>query len=59
MMSYLLLITFLDQWDPSTATPIALLANPLTQAKSLLHNLKQAAEGIGQQVNADKTEYIF
>ena len=29
-----------------------------TQAESLLHNLEQAADGIGLHVNADKTEYM-
>ena len=37
---------------------IVLLASTPTQAKSLLHNLEQAAGGIGLHVNADKTEYI-
>ena len=35
-----------------------LLANTPTQAKSLLHSLKQAAGGIDLDVNADKMEYI-
>ena len=37
---------------------IALLANTPTQAKSLLHNLEQAAGGIGLHMNIDKTEYL-
>ena len=37
---------------------IALLANTLTQAKSLLHSLEQSAGGIGLYVNVDKTEYM-
>ena len=34
---------------------IALLANALAQAKTLLHNLEQAVAGIGLHVNANKT----
>ena len=37
---------------------MALLANTPTQAESLLHSVEQAASGIGQHVNADKTEYM-
>ena len=37
---------------------IALLANSLALAESLLHSLKQAAGGVGLHVNADKTEYM-
>ena len=36
---------------------IRLLVNTPTQAESLLHSLKQVAEGIGLHMNADKTEY--
>ena len=36
----------------------ALLANTPTQAESQLNSLKQAAEGIGLHVNADKMEYM-
>ena len=36
----------------------ALLANALAQAKTLLHNLEQAAGGIGLHVNAHKTGYM-
>ena len=35
-----------------------LLANSTTQAKTLLHSLKQAAAGIGLHVNTDKMEYM-
>ena len=44
--------------DADYADDIVLLANTPTQAKSLLHNLEQAAGGIGLHVNADKTEYL-
>ena len=44
--------------DTDYADVIALLANTLTQAKSLLHSLEWAAGGIGFHVNADKTEYM-
>ena len=37
---------------------IALQANTLAQAESLLHSLERAAGGIGLHVNADKTEYM-
>ena len=40
------------------ADDIALLANILTQAASLLHCLEQAAGGIGLHVNVHKTEYM-
>ena len=40
------------------ADDITLLANTSIQAKSLLHSLEQAADGIGLHVNADKIEYI-
>ena len=36
----------------------ALLTNTPAQAKSLLHNLKQAARCIGLYVNSDKTELM-
>ena len=36
----------------------ALLTNTHTQAKSQLHSLEQAADGIGLHVNADKMEYM-
>ena len=36
----------------------AILANALTQAKTLLHSLKRAAAGIGLHVTAHKTEYM-
>ena len=44
--------------DANFADDIALLANTLTQAKSLLHSLERAAGGIGLHVDTDKTEYI-
>ena len=37
---------------------MALLANTLAQAETLLHSLERAAAGIGLQVNAHKTEYM-
>ena len=40
------------------ANDIALLANTLAQAESLLHSREQAACGIDFHVNADKTEYM-
>ena len=42
--------------DADYADDIALLANTLARAESLLHSLEQAAAGIGLQGNADKTE---
>ena len=42
--------------DSDYADNLALLANTPAQAKYLLHNLKQAAKGIGLYVIADKTE---
>ena len=44
--------------DANYADDITLLANTPTQAESLLHNLEQAAGGIGLHVNAGKTEYM-
>ena len=41
------------------ADDIALLANTLTGAKSLLHSQEQATGGIGLHVNADKTSYMY
>ena len=41
--------------DADYADDIALLANTLTQAESLLHSLEQAAGDISRHVNADKT----
>ena len=38
------------------ADNIALLENTPIQAKSLLHSLERAADGIGLHVNADKTD---
>ena len=44
--------------DSDYADDIALQANTLTQAESLLHSLEQAAGGTGLHVYADKTEYM-
>ena len=44
--------------DTDYANDIVLLANTSTQAKSLLHSLEWAADGIGLHVNANKTEFI-
>ena len=44
--------------DADNADDIVLLANLPAQVKSLLHNLEQAAGGIGLYVNANKTEYM-
>ena len=41
------------------ADDLALLANALTQAKSLLHSLNQATGDISFYVNADKTVHVF
>ena len=40
------------------ADDIAILANTLNQAETLLHSLERAAAGIGLHVNAHKTEYM-
>ena len=40
------------------ADDIPLLANTPAQAESLLHNLEQAAGGIGLNINTDKREYM-
>ena len=45
--------------DADYADNIALLANTLTKAESLLHNWEQAVGGISFHVNANKTEYVF
>ena len=44
--------------DANYADDIALLANALAQAETLLHSLEQAAAGIGLHINAHKTEYM-
>ena len=44
--------------DADYADDIALLANTLNQAETLLHSLERAAAGIGLHVNAHKTEYM-
>ena len=43
--------------DSDYADDIALLANTLVHAESLLHSQEQAAGGIGFHVYADKTEF--
>ena len=43
---------------PDYADDLVLLANTPTQAKSLLHSIEQAAEGIGLHVKTNKTEYM-
>ena len=40
------------------ADDIAVLANTLNQAETLLHSLERAATDIGLHVNAHKTEYM-
>ena len=40
------------------ADDIAILANTLNHAETLLHSLERAAAGIGLHVNAHKTEYM-
>ena len=42
--------------DADYADDIALLANTLAQAETVLHSLERAAGGIGLHINADKTE---
>ena len=44
--------------DANYADDIAILANAPHQAETLLHNLERAAESIGLDVNAHKTEYM-
>ena len=44
--------------DMDYANDIALLANALAQAETLLHSLKRAAAGIGLHVNTHKMEYM-
>ena len=44
--------------DTDYADDIAILANTLNQAETLLHSLERAAAGIGLHVNAHKTEYM-
>ena len=44
--------------DADYADDIALLANTLVQAESLLHSLEKAADGLGAHVNADNMEYM-
>ena len=42
--------------DADSSDDIALLANTLAKAETLLHSLEQATAGIGPHVNADKKE---
>ena len=44
--------------DANYTDDIALLANALAQAKTLLHSLERAVASIGLHVNANKTEYM-
>ena len=44
--------------DADYADDIALLANTVAEAETLLHSLERVAAGIGFHVNADKTEYM-
>ena len=44
--------------DADYTDNIAVLANTLTQTKTLQHSLELAAAGIVLLVNADKTEYM-
>ena len=44
--------------DADYTDDIAILANTLDQAETLLHSLEQAAAGIGLYVNAHKKEYM-
>ena len=44
--------------DADYADDIALLANTLNQAETLLNSLERAATGIGLHVDAHKTEYM-
>ena len=44
--------------DADYADYLALLANTLNQAETLLHSLERATAGIGLHVNAHKTEYM-
>ena len=44
--------------DADYTDDIALLANTLNQAETLLHSLERAVAGIGLHVNAYKTEYM-
>ena len=43
--------------DADYTDGIAILANTLAQAETLLHSLERASAGIGLHVNAHKTEY--
>ena len=44
--------------DANFTDDIAILANALAQAETLLYSLERAAAGIGLHVNAHKTEYM-
>ena len=45
--------------DANYADDQALHVNTPTQAEFLLHSLEQAAGGIGTQMNANRTEFMF
>ena len=45
--------------DADYADDIALMANTLAQAETLLHSVERAAGGIGLHANAYMTEYMF
>ena len=45
--------------DADYADDIAIEANTLNQAETLLHSLERATAGIGLHANAHKTEYMF
>ena len=44
--------------DTDYSDDLELLVNTPAQSESLLHNLKQAARGIGLYMNANKVEYM-
>ena len=44
--------------DADCADDIALRANSLAQAESLLHSMEQSADGISVHVNVDKIKYM-
>ena len=44
--------------DADYTDNLAILRNTLAPARSLLHNLDQAAEGSGPYMNANKTEFM-
>ena len=44
--------------DADYADDLALLADTLAQAESMLHSLEEAAKNIGLYVNSDKTGFM-